>query len=94
MIFIFVGFFVRFLEDELLEIMVMVLDSLFKLCKGILEIMFVIVEYFCDRWDVFVVGVMGFYLDVCMGIVEMFVGLYFIFVWDLMKDNVDEDFFI
>lgn len=57
-------------------------DLLFKFCIFILEIMLFMVEYFCDCWDVLIVGVMGLYFEVWIGVVNESGILYFVLVWD------------
>lgn len=91
---IFIGHLVRSLEDESLDSLIMSLDNLLKLRKGISETMSVTIEYLRDRWDATYAGAMGLHPDARSGKAETSMGSRLTLTWDSLENLADEDPFI
>lgn len=91
----FIGYLVRFLEDEDLESplssFMMAPDLLLKLRKSISETMSLAIEYLRDRWDASVAGAMGLHPDARAGTAKTSTGSHYTLAWDSKTDIANQD---
>ncbi|KAH8781276.1 Neurochondrin-domain-containing protein [Diaporthe sp. PMI_573] len=91
----FIGFLVRFLEDESLEnsisLLMMSPDFLFKLRQSIAETLSLAIEYLRDRWDGAEAGAMGLHPDARPGVANTSRGSHFTLSWDSKIDRANQD---
>ncbi|KAF3770347.1 hypothetical protein M406DRAFT_34482 [Cryphonectria parasitica EP155] len=91
----FIGFLVRFLEDEDLEgptlPLMMAPDLLLKLRKFISETMSLAIEYLRERWDASVVGAMGLHPEARIGKAKTSTGSHFTLAWDSKTESAHQD---
>lgn len=91
----FIGFLVRFLEDEDLEgplsSLLMAPDLLLKLRKSISETLSLAIEYLRDRWDASVAGAMGLHPDARKGTATTYKGVHYTLAWDSKIDTANQD---
>lgn len=91
----FIGFLVRFLEDETAEdsisSLMMAPDFLFKLRQSIAETLSLAIEYLRDRWDAAEAGAMGLHPDARLGAANTSRGSHFTLAWDSKIDRANQD---
>lgn len=90
----FIGFLVRFLEDESLEnaiSLMMAPEFLFKLRQSISETLSLAIEYLRDRWDGAEAGAMGLHPDARLGAANTSQGSHFTLSWDSKIDRANQD---
>lgn len=91
----FIGFLVRFLEDESLETpissLMMAPDLLLKLRQSIAETLSLAIEYLRDRWDAAEAGAMGLHPDARPGAASTSRGSHFTLAWDSKIDRASQD---
>ncbi|KAJ4391340.1 hypothetical protein N0V93_004957 [Gnomoniopsis smithogilvyi] len=91
----FLGFLVRFLEDEdaderFASIMLSP-DLLLKLRTSISETMSLAIEYLRDRWDASVAGAMGLHPEARVGTAKTSSGSHYTLAWDSKTDMANQD---
>lgn len=91
----FIGFLVRFLEDESAEnsisSLMMAPDFLFKLRQSTAETLSLAIEYLRDRWDAAEAGAMGLHPDARLGAANTSRGTHFTLAWDSKIDRANQD---
>lgn len=91
----FIGFLVRFLEDESddnsISLLMMAPDFLFKLRQSIAETLSLAIEYLRDRWDAAEAGAMGLHPDARLGAANTSRGSHFTLAWDSKIDRANQD---
>jgi hypothetical protein len=91
----FIGFLVRFLEDESLESsissLVMAPEFLFKLRQSISDTLSLAIEYLRDRWDGAEAGAMGLHPDARVGAANTSRGSHFTLSWESKIDRANQD---
>ncbi|KAI3391573.1 hypothetical protein diail_7065 [Diaporthe ilicicola] len=91
----FIGFLVRFLEDESLEnpisSLMMAPDLLLKLRQSIAETLSLAIEYLRDRWDAAEAGAMGLHPDARLGEAKTSRGSHLTLAWDSKIDTASQD---
>ncbi|KAG8161674.1 hypothetical protein KVR01_008661 [Diaporthe batatas] len=90
----FIGFLVRFLEDESPEnsiSLMMAPNFLFKLRQSIAETLSLAIEYLRDRWDGAEAGAMGLHPDARPGAANTSRGSHFTLSWDSKIDRANQD---
>ncbi|KAL1855828.1 hypothetical protein Daus18300_010902 [Diaporthe australafricana] len=91
----FIGFLVRFLEDESLETpissLMMAPDLLLKLRQSIAETLSLAIEYLRDRWDAAEAGAMVLHPDARPGAANTSRGSHFTLAWDSKIDSASQD---
>lgn len=90
----FIGFLVRFLEDESPENSISIMmapDFLFKLRQSIAETLSLAIEYLRDRWDGAEAGAMGLHPDARLGAANTSRGSHFTLSWDSKIDRANQD---
>lgn len=91
----FIGYLVRFLEEEdfdgpLLSLL-MAADLLLKLRTSISETLSLAIEYLRDRWDASVAGTMGLHPDARVGPADTSRGSHLTLAWDSKTDRASQD---
>ncbi|KAK2605422.1 hypothetical protein N8I77_008259 [Diaporthe amygdali] len=91
----FIGFLVRFLDDESLEnpisSLMMAPDFLLKLRQSIAETLSLAIEYLRDRWDAAEAGAMGLHPDARLEAANTSRGSHFTLAWDSKIDSASQD---
>lgn len=91
----FLGFLVRFLDDEdadeAFSSIMLSPDLLLKLRTSISETMSLAIEYLRDRWDASVAGAMGLHPEARIGTVKTSSGSHYTLAWDSKTDKANQD---
>lgn len=91
----FLGFLVRFLDDEdaedLYSSILLSPDLLLKLRTSISETMSLAIEYLRDRWDASVAGAMGLHPEARTGTAKTSSGSHYTLAWDSKTDQAYQD---
>lgn len=91
----FIGYLVRFLDEEDLDgpllSLLMAADLLLKLRTSISETLSLAIEYLRDRWDASVAGAMGLHPDARIGPADTSRGSHLTLAWDSKTDRASQD---
>lgn len=91
----FLGFLVRFLDDEdadeAFSSIMLSPDLLLKLRTSISETMSLAIEYLRDRWDASVAGAMGLHPEARSGTAKTSSGSHYTLAWDSKTDKANQD---
>lgn len=91
----FLGFLVRFLDDddasETFSSIMLSPDLLLKIRTSISETMSLAVEYLRDRWDASVAGAMGLHPEARTGTAKTSSGSHYTLAWESKTDLANQD---